>query len=182
LAVLLLDATASLTEQDERIAGLIHEAGRACIIAINKWDAIEKDTHTTDRYITHIRKQLNFLDYAPILTLSAKTGQRVDRLLELARFVNEQHLMRIKTSLLNQTLRDIMRKHSPPTRHGKPLKIKFMSQVGVRPPAFALFVNDPSRVHFAYLRHIKNRLRERFGLEGTPIVIVLRGAKHEEKR
>lgn len=181
IGVLLLDASRPLAEQDEHIGGYIHESGRACILAVNKWDLIEKDSHTTDQYIKVLRKRMPFLDYAPIITLSAKSGQRVNRLLELAAYVDEQHVMRLKTSLLNKTLQDIIRKHPAPTRRGKVLKIKYISQIGVRPPAFALFVNYAQRMHFAYLRHIKNELRSRFGLEGTPIIIVLRGGK-EKKR
>ncbi len=181
VAVLMLDASQPLTEQDERIAGYIHESGRACILAVNKWDLIEKDNQTTDLYIKVLRKRLAFMEYAPIVTLSAKTGQRVDRLLELALYVNEQHVMRIKTSLLNKTLQDIIQKHPAPTRRGRVLKIKYISQTGVRPPTFALFVNDAARMHFAYLRHLKNGLRSRFGLEGTPLIVMLRGSKESKK-
>lgn len=177
VVVLLLDASRPLTEQDEHIAGYIHEAGRACILALNKWDLIEKDSATTDHYIRVLRERLPFMDYAPIITLSAKTGQRVDRLLDLVAFVDEQHVMRIKTSLLNLALRAIIHKHPEPTRHGKALKIRYISQTGVRPPAFALFVNDAARMHFAYLRHLKNELRARFGLEGTPLILMLREGK-----
>jgi GTPase len=180
IGVLMLDASRPLTEQDEHIAGYIHESGRACILAVNKWDLIEKDSHTTDAYIKALRKRMPFLDYAPIITLSAKTGQRTNRLLELAAYVDEQHVMRLKTSLLNKTLQDILKKHPAPTRRGKVLKIKYISQIGVRPPAFALFVNDAKRMHFAYLRHIKNELRSCFGLEGTPIIIVLRSGKEKK--
>jgi GTPase len=177
VVLMLLDATQPPTEQDERIAGFAHEAGRACILVVNKWDLIEKDTHTSDEYIKIIRRRLPFLDYAPIITLSAKTGQRVDKLLELAAFVDEQHVMRIKTSLLNEALREMLKKHPAPTRRGKPLKVNYISQTGVRPPAFALFVNEAKRMHFAYLRHLKNGLREKFGLEGTPLILMLRGEK-----
>lgn len=177
VVILMFDATQPLTDQDEHIAGYVHEAGRACILAINKWDLIEKDTHTSDEYIRILRKRLNFMDYAPIITISAKSGQRVGKLLELAAYVDEQHVMRFKTSLLNNALRDIIREHPEPTRHGKALKIKYISQTGVRPPAFALFVNDAKRMHFAYMRHLKNQMRARFGLEGTPIIMMVRGEK-----
>lgn len=177
VALLVLDASTPLTEQDERIAGFIHEAGRACVLVVNKWDLIEKDTHTSQEYIKILRRRLPFLDYAPIITLSAKTGQRVGRLLELAAYVDEQHVMRIKTSLLNRTLEEIVAKHPEPSRRGRALKINFISQTGVRPPAFALFVNEAKRMHFAYLRHIKNELRAKFGLEGTPVIVMLRGRK-----
>ncbi|MCD4813338.1 ribosome biogenesis GTPase Der [bacterium] len=180
IAVLMLDASCTITEQDEHIAGYIHESGRACILAINKWDLIEKDTHTTDLFIKGLRKRMPFMDYAPVITISAKDGQRVNRLLELAAYVDEQHVMRIKTSLLNKALQDIIHKHPAPSRRGKVLKVKYISQTGVRPPAFALFVNDVKRMHFAYLRHIKNELRARFGLEGTPLIIMLRGSKEKK--
>jgi GTPase len=177
VVVLLLDATVQPTEQDERIGGYIHEAGRACILAVNKWDAIEKDTHTADQYVKTLRRRFTFLDYAPIITLSAKSGQRVDRLLELAAFVDEQHVMRFKTSQLNTALHDMLKEHPAPTRRGKSLKVRYISQTGVRPPSFALFVNDASRVHFAFLRRLKNGLRSKFGLEGTPLILMVRGQK-----
>jgi len=177
VVLFLLEATSPPTEQDERIAGFIHEAGRACIIVVNKWDLIRKDGKTTAGYTEVIRRRFPFLDYAPIITLSAKTGQRLTRLLDLIAFVDEQHVMRIKTSLLNQTLRDILYQHPAPSSRGKPLKINYIAQTGVRPPAFALFVNEAKRMHFTYLRHIKNGLRARFGLEGTPLIIMLRGQR-----
>jgi GTP-binding protein len=182
VAVLVLDASIPLSEQDERIGGLIHESGRACILGINKWDLLEKDSRTSQNYMAILRKRMPFLDYAPIVTFSAKNGLRVDRVLELAAFVDEQHVMRFKTSLLNTTLKDILKKHPEPTRHGKSLKVHYISQTGVRPPAFALFVNEAKRMHFAYLRHIKNSFRERFGLEGTPLIIMLRGQKEAKER
>jgi len=182
VVLIVLDATVPLTDQDERIAGFAHEAGRACILCINKWDLLEKDSNTVDEYIKVLRRRLPFLDYAPIITLSAKSGQRVDKLLELAAFVDEQHVMRFKTSQLNNALHEILKKHPEPTRHGKPLKISYISQTGVRPPAFALFVNEAKRMHFAYLRYIKNGLREKFGLEGTPLIVMLRGQKEAKER
>ncbi len=181
VAVLLLDATKPLTEQEEHIAGFVHEAGRACIIAINKWDLLEKTTQTQDQYLQTLKKRMPFMDYAPVLTISAKTGQRVSKLLELAAYVNDQHVMRIKTSLLNKTLHDIIQKQPPPTKRGKVLKIKYISQTGVRPPAFALFVNDPGRMQLHYLRHIKNEFRKTFGLEGTPLIMMLRAGKESTR-
>jgi GTP-binding protein len=182
VVLLILDASIPLTEQDERIGGFIHESGRACILGINKWDLLEKDSRTSQAYMAILRKRLPFLDYAPIVTFSAKTGLRVDRVLELAAFVDEQHVMRFKTSLLNNAMKEILKKHPEPSRHGKSLKVHYISQTGVRPPAFALFVNEAKRMHFAYLRHIKNELRARFGLEGTPLVIMLRGQKEAKER
>jgi GTP-binding protein len=182
VVLLILDASIPLSDQDERIAGFIHEAGRACILCINKWDLLEKDAQTTQLYTAILRKRMPFLDYAPIVTFSAKTGQRVDRVLELASYVDEQHVMRFKTSLLNNALKEILKKHPEPSRHGKSLKINYISQTGVRPPAFALFVNEAKRMHFAYMRHIKNELRARFGLEGTPLIIMLRGTKEAKER
>lgn len=180
VAVLLLDASRPLTEQDEHIAGFIHEAGRACILAVNKWDLVEKDAHTSDQYLKVLRHRLPFMEYAPVVTLSAKTGQRVPRLLDQALAVDAMHALRIKTSLLNRALQDIIHKHPAPTQRGRVLRIKYISQTGVRPPSFALFVNDPRRMHFAYLRHIKNGLRERFGLQGTPLIVMLRGEKEKD--
>lgn len=181
VAVMLLDATKPITEQDEHIAGYIHESGRACILAINKWDLVEKESNTADQYMKTLKKVMPFMDYAPVITISAKTGQRVNKLLDLVTYVNEQHLMRIKTSLLNKTLQDIIQHQPPPTKKGKVLKIKYVSQTGVRPPAFALFVNDPGRMQLHYLRHMKNEFRKHFGLEGTPVIIMLRGTGKEKK-
>ena len=180
IVVLLLDASRPLTEQDEKIAGFIQEAGRACILAVNKWDLLNKDSQTIEKYVKIIKDRLAFMDYAPIITLSAKTGQRVNRLLDLVGYVNEQHVMRLKTSLLNNALRDMLKKHPPPTSRGRALKIKYIAQIGVRPPSFALFLNEARRMHFNYLRYIKNQLRAHFGLEGTPIIIMLRGAKERK--
>ncbi len=181
VAVILLDATKPITEQEEHIAGYVHESGRASIIAINKWDLLDKTTHTQEQYLQTLKKRMPFMDYAPVVTISAKTGQRVNKLLELAAYVNEQHVMRIKTSLLNKTLHDIIQKQPPPTKRGKVLKIKYISQTGVRPPAFALFVNDPGRMQLHYLRHIKNEFRKLFGLEGTPLIIMLRAGKENAR-
>jgi GTP-binding protein len=178
---MLVDATQPLTEQDERIAGFAHESGRGCILVVNKWDLLEKDGRTAQIYLDTLRRRLPFLDYAPVITLSAKTGQRVPKLLELAAHVDEQHGLRIKTHQLNQALKEMVRAHPEPTRHGRPLKIQYISQTGVRPPAFALFVNDATRMHFAYLRHLKRGLRARFGLEGTPLIVMLRSKKETRR-
>jgi GTP-binding protein len=177
VAVLVLDAKEGVTEQDERIGGLIQEAGRGCVLAVNKWDLVEKDDKTFNACLEDLRRRLPFLDYAPVVFVSAKTRQRLPNLMELAAHVGEQHAMRISTGVLNRALEDIVTEMPPPTRHGKPLKVFFLSQTGVKPPAFALFVNDPKLLHFSYMRAVKNRLRSRFGFEGTPLFVMLRRRK-----
>jgi GTP-binding protein len=178
VAVLVLDAQVGVTEQDERIAGLIHEAGRGCLIAVNKWDLLtSKDNQTFNACLESVRARLNFLDYAPVVFVSAKTRQRLSNLMELVAHVGEQHCMRISTGVLNRALEDFVTEMPPPTRHGKSLKLFFLSQTGVKPPAFALFVNDPALLHFSYMRHLKNRMRTKFGFEGTPLFVMLRRRK-----
>ncbi len=177
VAVLVLDAKEGVTEQDERVAGLIHEAGRGCVVAVNKWDLVEKDNKTFNAYLEAIRARLPFLDYAPIVFISALTRQRLANLMDLVDHAGEQHAMRISTGMLNRELEAILTEAPPPTRHGKALKIFYLSQTGVKPPAFALFVNDPKLLHFSYMRHLKNKLRSKFGFEGSPIIVMLRRRK-----
>ena len=180
VAVLVLDGVEGVTEQDKKIAGYIHESGKGCIIIVNKWDLVTKDSKTSLRYTEDIRRELAFLQYAPVLYTSALTGQRVERITELVKYVAEQQSMRIKTSVLNELIRDAVSVNPPPTKKGKQLKILFMTQVGIVPPTFIIFVNDPDLMHFSYLRFIENRLRESFGFEGTPLRLVVRARKEEE--
>ena len=181
VAVLVLDGTEGVTEQDKKIAGYIHEAGKGCIIIVNKWDLVTKDSKTPLRYTDDIRRELAFLQYAPVLYASALTHRRVERLADLVKYVSEQQHMRVSTSVLNELIADAQLTNPPPTRGGRPLKIYYLTQASVAPPTFVLFVNDPALLHFSYKRYIENRLRETFGFEGTPVRIIARGKKGEDE-
>ncbi len=174
VCLILLDAREGVTEQDSKVAGLAHESGKGCILVVNKWDLIDKDTRTMDKQREEIRKDLSFMPYAPILFISALTGQRVPRLFELINYVNEQNAMRISTGMLNSVLGDATARVQPPTDKGKRLKLYYMTQTGVRPPTFLVFCNDRELFHFSYQRYIENQLRGTFGLEGTPLRLVIR--------
>jgi GTP-binding protein len=180
VVLMLLDAEEGVTEQDKRIAGIAHDAGRALILVVNKWDKVEKDTKTMDAYKESVRNELAYLTYAPVLFISALTGQRVPRLYELINFVAEQHAMRIQTSRLNELLSDATAVTPPPSKKGKPLKIYYMTQIRVKPPTFAIIVNDPELAHFSYVRFLENKLRETYGFEGTPIRMVVRKKSKKE--
>ncbi len=170
----MIDARDGVTEQDTKVAGMAHEAGKASVILVNKWDLVEKDGKTMDRMRSDIQRDLSFMSYAPILFVSALTGQRVERIFELANFVNSQSAMRITTGVLNNVLADAQARVQPPTDKGKRLKIFYMTQTGVRPPTFVLFCNNAELFHFSYQRYIENQLRATFGLEGTPVKLVIR--------
>ncbi len=174
VALIVLDGERGIAEQDKRIAGYAHEAGCASIFVVNKWDAVEKDDKTMDRFRREIMKAFSFMDYAPILFVSAKTGQRVHKILPAVQEVAEQHAMRVSTSVLNQVLTDAMLTTPPPSERGKRLKIRYGTQVSVNPPTIVLFCNDPELAHFSYLRYLENRFREAFGFRGTPLRIRLR--------
>ncbi len=174
VCVIMIDATEGVTAQDERVAGLAHENGKPSVIVINKWDLIEKDGKTLDNMRKDVYAALSYMTYAPVLFISAKTGQRVDRIFELVNYVNDQSLMRISTGLLNDVLNDAITRVQPPTDKGKRLKIYYMTQTGVKAPTFVIFVNDAELFHFSYQRYIENKLREVFGFEGTPIKLVIR--------
>lgn len=180
VVLMLLDATEEVSEQDKRIAGIAHEAGRAIILVVNKWDKVEKDEKTMEAFREKIRKEMAYLAYAPILFISALTGQRVQRVYELIDYVAEQHAMRVKTSQLNELLADITAIVPPPTKKGKQLKIYYLTQVRVKPPTFAVIVNDPELAHFSYMRFLENKLRETYGFEGTPIRISVRKKSKKE--
>ena len=180
VTVLVLDAVEGVTEQDKKIAGYIHESGKGCIIIVNKWDLITKDSKTPLRYTEDIRCELAFLQYAPILYASALTHQRIDRLADLVKYVSEQRHMRVATGVLNELIADAQLTNPPPAKGGRPLRIYYLTQASVAPPTFVLFVNTPELLHFSYKRFIENRLRETFGFEGTPIRIVTRGKKGED--
>ncbi len=174
VCVIMIDATEGFTEQDSKVAGIAHEQGKACIIAVNKWDAIEKDGTTMDTYRKKLMNDFSFMSYAPIIFISAKTGQRIDRLFELIKFVDTQNAMRITTGKLNEILAAAQARVQPPTDKGKRLKIYYMTQPSTRPPTFVCFVNKKDLFHYSYQRYIENQIREVFGLEGTPIRMVIR--------
>ena len=174
VCVIMIDALEGFTEQDSKVAGIAHEMGKACIIAVNKWDALEKDGKTMDSYRKKLMIDFSFMSYAPIIFISAKTGQRLDRLFELIRFVDEQNSMRISTGKLNDVLAAATARVQPPTDKGKRLKIYYMTQASTRPPTFVCFVNDKELFHYSYQRYLDNQIREIFGLEGTPTRFVIR--------
>ncbi|MCI5928487.1 MAG: ribosome biogenesis GTPase Der [Pseudoflavonifractor capillosus] len=174
VCLIMVDAQEGVTEQDTKVAGLAHEAGKACIIVVNKWDAIEKDDKTMDKMRQDVRRDLSYMTYAPILFISAKTGQRVERLFELINYVNDQASLRITTGMLNTVLADATARVQPPTDKGRRLKIYYMTQVGIKPPHFVVFCNDAQLFHFSYQRYIENQIRNTFGLEGTPVVLTVR--------
>lgn len=174
VCLIMIDANEGVTEQDTKVAGLAHEAGKASIIVVNKWDAVEKDDKTMDRMCKDIRRDLAYMDYAPILFISALTGSRVDRLFDAINQVANQASMRITTGMLNDVLADATTRVQPPTDKGKRLKVYYMTQVGIRPPHFVIFCNSRELFHFSYQRYIENQIRATFGLEGTPIKITVR--------
>jgi GTPase len=180
VVLMLIDALDGVTEQDKKIAGYAHEAGKAVVIVVNKWDLMEKDSKTTLRYTEAIRSELAFMQYAPVAFISALTKQRVPRVVELVKFAAEQHAMRIATSVLNQVVEDAVAINPPPSDRGQRLKIYFATQASVKPPTFVFFVNNSETMHFSYLRYLENKLREAFGFEGTPLKLVVRGRKEEE--
>ena len=174
VCLILADAAEGITAQDERIAGLAHEAGKASIIVINKWDTVEKDNNTVNDFVKDIRKSLAYMTYAPIQFISAKTGQRVDKLYEMINSVYAEASKRVPTGVLNDVLGDATVKVQPPTDKGKRLKIYYMTQVSTNPPTFVIFCNEPELFHFSYQRYIENCLRSTFGFDGTPIKIIIR--------
>ena len=174
VCVIMIDGADGFTEQDSKVAGLALEEGKACIIAVNKWDAVDKDGTTMDSYRKKLMVDFSFMPYAPIVFISAKTGQRVDRLFELIKYVNEQNTMRISTGMLNDILADATARVQPPTDKGKRLKIYYMTQASTKPPTFVCFCNKAELFHFSYQRYLENQIRSTFGLEGTPVRFVIR--------
>ena len=181
VCVIMIDALEGFTEQDSKVAGNALEAGKGCIIAVNKWDAYEKDGKTMDSYRKQLMKDFSFMAFAPIIFISAKTGQRIDRLYELIKFVNEQNAMRIKTGRLNEILAAATLRVQPPTDKGKRLKIYYMTQTSTRPPTFVFFVNNAELFHYSYQRYIENQIREVYGLEGTPVRFIIRERSEKSK-
>ena len=174
VCVIMIDATEGYTEQDAKVAGLAHNAGKACIIAVNKWDAVDKDGSLMDKMRKELMQQFAFMSYAPIIFISALTGQRTDRLFGLIKFVNDQNSMRISTGMLNDLLAEATARVQPPTDKGKRLKIYYITQPSTKPPTFVVFCNNAELFHFSYQRYLENRIRETFGLEGTPIRLIIR--------
>ena len=180
VCLIMIDAGEGVTEQDTKVAGLAHEAGKACIIVVNKWDSIEKDDKTMDRMRQDVRRDLSYMTYAPILFISALTGQRVDRLFDLINYVVDQASLRITTGMLNSVLADATARVQPPTDKGRRLKIYYMTQIGVKPPHFVCFCNDAKLFHFSYQRYLENQIRSTFGLEGTPVRLTIRQKSDKE--
>ena len=180
VCVIVVDAKEGISEQDSKIAGYAHECGKASIIAINKWDLIEKDTNTMKQFREKVYNELGFMLYAPQIYISALTGQRIEKLFELIGYVHTQHTMRIKTGMLNDVLNEATMKVQPPSDKGKRLKIYYMTQASACPPTFVVFVNNKELMHFSYLRYLENQIRGVFGLEGTPIRFVVRERQNKD--
>lgn len=174
VCVIMIDAVEGFTEQDSKVAGIALEQGKACIIAVNKWDAIEKDGNTMKEYRDKLTNDFSFMSYAPIMFISAKTGQRIDKLYEMISFVHSQNSMRISTCKLNEVLAGATARVQPPTDKGKRLKIYYMTQASTRPPTFVFFVNNAELFHFSYQRYLENQIRDIFGLDGTPVRFIIR--------
>lgn len=174
MVFIVVDAEAGLSEQDVRIAGYVHEEGKASVLVVNKWDLIEKDTHTMEQFKKKLIADIAFMSYVPMIFISAKTGQRVGKVLETGRMALEQNSMRITTGTLNDVVSEAITMTEPPSDKGRRLKIYYATQVAVRPPTFVLFVNEPEIMHFSYKRYLENFLRKSFGLTATPIRLIVR--------
>lgn len=180
IVVLVIDAVEGVTEQDAKIAGIAHDRGKAVIIAVNKWDALEKDDKTIYRFTEKVKNTLSFMPYAEILFISAKTGQRLNKLFETIDMVSENHAMRVSTGVLNEIMAEAVAMQQPPSDKGKRLKLYYITQVAVKPPTFVIFVNDKELMHFSYTRYIENQIRDTFGFQGTPLKFIIR-ERNEEK-
>jgi GTP-binding protein len=174
VAVIVIDATTGFTEQDSKVAGYAHQQGKACIVCVNKWDVVEKDGKTMQEFTKKLENDFSFMSYVPFLFISAKTGQRVQKLFPLIQQVAANNAMRITTGKLNDVLAYATARVQPPTDKGKRLKIYYMTQAGTQPPTFVFFVNRADLFHFSYQRYLENQLRETFGLEGTPVRFIIR--------
>ena len=180
VCILMIDASLGITEQDEKIAGIAHEAGKACIIAVNKWDSVEKDNDSVNNFTKDVYTALSYMTYAPIIFISAKTGQRVDKLFEMINYVYNQTTMRVTTGMLNDVLADAVNRVQPPSDKGRRLKIYYMTQTSVAPPSFVTFCNNSELFHFSYQRYLENCLRKTFGFKGTPVRLIVRQKGDEE--
>jgi len=179
VALLLIDAASGITAQDTHIAGFILDAWKSCVVLVNKWDTVEKDTYTMEAYSKHIRQELNFMDYVPFLFISALTGQRVDKVLPLALQVQEERLVRLTTSKINQIIQKAQDAHPSPSKAGRQLRMFYGTQVRSDPPTFMIYVNDPKLAHFSYRRYLENQLRAEYSFLGTPIRIVMKGRREK---
>ena len=179
VVLLLIDATEGVTEQDAKIAGIAHDNGKAIIVVVNKWDAVEKDDKTIYRFTENVQNVLSFMQYAEIVFISAKTGQRIPKLFETIDMVNENHCMRVATGVLNEIMTKAVAMQQPPTDKGKRLKLFYITQVSVKPPTFVIFVNDKEMMHFSYTRYIENQIRDTFGFKGTPLHFIIRERKED---
>ena len=182
VCVIVIDALAGFTDQDSKVAGYAHEQGKACIVAVNKWDAVDKSTGTMEEYTNDLKEKFSFMSYVPFIFISAKTGQRVDKLFELINSVNSQNCMRITTGMLNDVLSYATTRVQPPSDKGRRLKIYYMTQASVRPPTFVVFVNRADLFHFSYQRYIENQIRQTFGLTGTPVRFVIRERDNQDTK
>ncbi|MBQ3269529.1 MAG: ribosome biogenesis GTPase Der [Clostridia bacterium] len=180
VALMLIDATQGVTEQDSKIAGYVDEKGKAAVIVVNKWDAVEKDTYTMDKFVREVRENLKFMAYAPVLFISAMTGQRVNKVLDTVRAVHAEATRRVTTGLLNDILADAQAALQPPATSGRRLKIYYATQQAVQPPTFVMFVNDQTLMHFSYERYLEGQFRKAFGFEGTPLKFILRERKKKD--
>ena len=180
VVLMVIDAIDGVTEQDKKIAGYAHEAGKGIVLVVNKWDLYDKDNTSTLRYTENLRRELVFMQYAPVVFVSAMTKQRIHRLPEVIHYVAEQNAMRISTSVLNQVVEDAIAINPPPTEKGQRLKILYATQVKIKTPTFVIFDNEPEIMHFSYQRYLENKLREAFGFEGTPLQMIIRGKNEEE--
>src|SRR5690606_14053797 len=177
VVLVVLNGEEGIIEQDKKIAGYAHDAGRAIVIVVNKWDVVEKDEKTMKEFEQKIRDHFQFLDYAPIVFLSAKTKRRIHTLIPMIDLASENHSMRVQTNVLNDVIMDAVAMNPTPTDKGNRLRIYYVTQVAVKPPTFVVFVNDPELMHFSYERFLENRIRDAFGFEGTPIKIIARARK-----
>ena len=182
VCVIVIDALVGFTDQDSKVAGYAHEQGKACIVAVNKWDAVDKSTGTMEEYTNDLKEKFSFMSYVPFIFISAKTGQRVDKLFELINSVNSQNCMRITTGMLNDVLSYATTRVQPPSDKGRRLKIYYMTQASVRPPTFVVFVNRADLFHFSYQRYIENQIRQTFGLTGTPVRFVIRERDNQDPK
>ena len=180
VVLIVIDASEGLSEQDVKIAGYVHEEGKACVLLINKWDLIKKDTHTVEVFKKNILIDLAFMSYIPMLFISAKTGQRVNRIMDMVKTVFEQNSRRISTGILNDIVSEAVLANDPPSDKGRRLKIYYVTQVSTRPPTFVLFVNDSTLMHFSYKRYLENYLRKSFGLDATPVRLIIRTREKQE--
>ena len=179
--IVVIDAVEGVTEQDAKIAGIAHERGKGVIIAVNKWDAIEKDDKTIYKYTSKVREVLSFMPYAEILFISAETGQRLPKLFEQIDLVLQYQTLRVQTGVLNEILAEAVAMQQPPSDKGKRLRLYYMTQVAVKPPTFVIFVNDRELAHFSYIRYLENRIREAFGFRGTSLKFIIRERKGQEQ-